>query len=40
VATGAVATFKKEIAARYHERWAIQPAIIECDPSAGAGPVG
>jgi galactokinase len=39
VASDAVESFQKEIARRYFERFAIQATIIECDPSAGAGPV-
>jgi galactokinase len=31
--------FRAEIVAAYRDRWGVTPTVIECKPSAGAGPV-
>jgi galactokinase len=36
---GHAASFEEQIAARYKERFGIDPKVFECRPSAGAGPV-
>jgi galactokinase len=39
VKSTALESFEIEIAARYQERFQLNPTIILCEPSAGAGPV-
>jgi galactokinase len=39
VASDKLAAFEADIAARYRAQYGLQPAIMHCVPSAGAGPV-
>jgi galactokinase len=40
VAPGSVAVFRKQLAAKYQNRFSITPLFYECVPAEGAGPLG